>query len=168
MGKQVKLRLHSPSLPITPHHSPLLASPHHLPPVENLSSVKLVHGAQKVEDHCLIGTCTCLLFWSLAHDSFPINTLGNLQDLMSFSMGQRLHPPQEAGNPRRLLSSGPRVRSLGSREAGAEKQAVLVTGAVAKRPRRAEPSVSDPQGSVAVPQGPRTGALPQGGPQLVL
>ena len=60
--------------------------------MENLSSVKLVPGAQKVEDRCPIGTCTWMLFWFLAYDSFPVNTLGNLQDLMSFSRGQKLHP----------------------------------------------------------------------------
>ena len=43
---------------------------------------------------------------------------------------------------------------MGCREVGAEKQATLVTETVAKRLRKAEPSVSDPQGSAAVPQGP--------------
>ena len=83
---------------------------------------------------------------------------------MSFGRGQRLHP-LKLENPDACSPSCPWVRSLGCREVGAEKQATLVTETVAKRLRKAEPSVSDPQGSAAVPQGPWIGALSQGGPQ---
>lgn len=83
---------------------------------------------------------------------------------MSFSRGQRLYP-LKLENPDTCSPSCPWVRSLGCREAGAEKQAALVTEAVAKRLRKAEPSVSDPQGWGAVPRGPWIGALSQGGPQ---
>ena len=55
-GELVKLHL---LLPIASHHLHYRLNhphpPHHSPSVEQLSSMKLVHGAKKVGDHWLVG-----------------------------------------------------------------------------------------------------------------